>query len=525
MAESFKRDTPVLDFSPYRPATHSIYARREFILWPAYSYRIVAPRPRNRPLNLLQRAVLNLCRAGVRELEEMGKKLAIHRDLAAVVFLELENLALLTKTGAPTEKGLRTLAEDIDESYDMITGHVFQNPWGGELWPRFVDRLQYCEVEYKENGFPRLQRGARGNPASFEAYAVLPLECMSPKPKPPEIVDAVARHARASQHREELWEEEDEHDLELVPSFSGQSIQKVSFIEDTPSPVYLTTYLYSPKDAPSEWDVCDPFGLGVSQRLRGWIEDVMRKDNRLFEIVAGFAKSDIENGLEKHNLWLEKLRQVAVSSIEQRFSTEMRRHALFEPLVQMECAAQEALSLGENCPVYKLKSSLRSCLSTIEALFRAMEGGHPLNDVWKLVYVKRVNQNSGKEIWYPQREKRIVQAMYLQAAKDVGFDGPFPEAMLNTEPKVIKSVAEYGIFWKLRALVVATVFAAWNNPKHPLHTAAVRMPGMLREINEIANQGGKAGHSNDEKNTLEDLKSTRERTFNVVEVCFDSMEL
>ena len=79
MAESFKRDTPVMDFSPYRPATHSRYAERRFILWPAYSYRIVAPRPRNRPLNLLQRAVLNLCRAGVRELEEMGKKLAIHR--------------------------------------------------------------------------------------------------------------------------------------------------------------------------------------------------------------------------------------------------------------------------------------------------------------------------------------------------------------------------------------------------------------------------------------------------------------
>jgi len=525
MAESFKCDTPVLDFSPYRPATHSRYAERRFILWPAYSYRIVAPRPRSRPLNLMQRAVLNLCRAGVRELEEIGKKLAIHRDLAAVVFLELENLALLTKTGVPTEKGLRTLAEDIDESYDMITGHVFQNPWGGELWPRFVDRLQYCEVEYKENGFPRLLRGTRGNPASFEAYAVLPRECMSPKPSPPEIIDAVARHTRASQHREELWEEEDEHDFEPISACFGQSIQKVSFIEDTPSPVYLTTYLYSPEDTPSEWYVCDPFGLGVSQRLRRWVEDVMRKDNRLFEIVAKFAKSGIENGLEEHNRWLETLRQEAVLKIEQRFSIEMRQYALFEPLVQMEWAAQEALYFGENCPVYKLKSSLRSCLTMIEAFFRAMAGGYPLNDVWKLVYVKRVNQNSGKESWYPQREKKIVQATYLQAAQDVGFDGPFPESMLNTEPKAIKSVAEYGIFWKLRALVVATVFAAWINPKHPLRDAAVRMPGMLREIDEIANQGGKAGHANDEMIALEDVKSTLERTCSVVEVCFGSMEL
>lgn len=97
--------------------------------------------------------------------------------------------------------------------------------------------------------------------------------------------------------------------------------------------------------------------------------------------------------------------------------------------------------------------------------------------------------------------------------------------MLNTEPKAIKSVVEYGSFWKLRALVVATVFAAWNNPKHPLRAAAVRMPGMLREIDEIANQGGKAGHANDEMIVLEDVKSTLERTCSVVEVCFGSMEL
>lgn len=497
MAELFKRNAPVLDFGPKAPGG---WKQRRHILWPAYAYRIVAPSSGYRTLNLFQRGVLGLCKAGLRDWGEIGKRLSIHAALVSFILKELVTLALVSEKGVPTEEGLRILSEDLHESYEMVAGYVFQNPWGGELWPRFVEHLEYCEVEYKENGFPGFVFSGQ---QKFAPYAVNSGTFFPPKPSPEQVIEAVTRHGKAFQYEYVGVEDEENSNSESLSTSSLELIERVSYIEQSPSPVYLMTYLFIPEDSTtSEWYVCDPFGLGVSRRFRNWIEKEMSNDDRLHKMVEEMIKSNVEKGLEDHKLWIDFLQKEAISEVEQRFPSGFNSQAIFDRVVQMDCAAKEVLYLNEQCPGHKIQSALRSCLKTIEALFVEIGKKYPMDDVWKLIY--------------PGRDRKIVQAVYKQAALDVGFEEPFPDSMLTIKPTHIRYAAKSNQGWRCRALVVAIILAAWKDRYHPLRLAATKMPEMLRVIDEIANQGGIAGHANDKEFTPGDVESTLERTYEVI---------
>src|SRR5690606_42085731 len=61
-----------------------------------------------------------------------------------------------------------------------ISGYVFQVPWSGDLWPRFVESLDYCELEFNENGFPSVLLGTTGKPRRYRTFTVLPRAQLSP---------------------------------------------------------------------------------------------------------------------------------------------------------------------------------------------------------------------------------------------------------------------------------------------------------------------------------------------------------
>ena len=192
MGFSFTPENPVLYFGPRH---HARWASREFLLWPAWAYRVVAPQIRRRSLNVLQRAVLGLCRAGSFKATGISADLSIHVDLAAFVLRELSDLGYLDKAGCPNARGMKVLVDDAIETHKMLAGYVFQDPWRGDLWPRFVEQLDYCELDYNSNGFPTLVLGTVGRPKRWPAFTVLPKVGVAPAmPSPSSIVEAVSRH-------------------------------------------------------------------------------------------------------------------------------------------------------------------------------------------------------------------------------------------------------------------------------------------------------------------------------------------
>ena len=165
-----------------------------------------------------------------------------------------------------------------------MAGFVFQDPYTSELWPRFSQHLEYCEVEYQERGFPKIRIDRGDTKREHPPFMQIPPGDLPPvsRPTPRQIISAVSDHRSGSSRDAELSAPDEESAGASLP-VSAAHIERVSFVEDEPTPVYLTTYLYLPKPTfgETDWYACDPFGNGVSVRLRRWIEQVARQERPL----------------------------------------------------------------------------------------------------------------------------------------------------------------------------------------------------------------------------------------------------
>ena len=520
MAYYFTREDPVLNFGPRKSREHANRISWEYILWPAWAYRVVAPRVRDRKFNMFQRAILGLARAGLHGAEAIGNKLDIHRDLAAFILLELSDRGYVDKDGCPTDQGIRALVDDAIEAHDMVAGYVFQDPWNGELWPRFVEQLNYCDLEYEESGFPKLILGSKGKPRRQGAFMVLPGDApFLMRPSPASIVAAVSGQRKGMRYADSLVDWDDELS-ETDHSPSAIHINRVSFMEEEPSPVFLMTYLYLTDNSggSTDWYVCDPFGLGCSVWLRRRVEHVMQTTPSFYETVNRMVGRGVREGIQEQKQWVEQLKISAILEVERRLNVNFRSHPAFEHVVNMEFERQEVALLGHDCPESKLHTTLRICLKAMESIFAALTDRFPLDDVWKRVYVARANTQTGETSFIPQQDRKWLETKFQTAANSIGFQDPIPEAMLNIKPGHIRSVTEYKEYWRLRPLVMATILAAQLNPAHPLWAAAKINPRLIHAVEEIAQKGGRAGHANEAKITLDEVDRTVELAYTVISV-------
>ena len=190
----------MLHFGPILPKGMSSSERRN-VMWPALVYRVVAPEVSRRQLNVLEKAVFGLCRAGVTDLDRIGSRLHIDRDLAAEIIRQLQDRGVLASGGLPTEAGRTMFEDEVYGATELVTGFVFQDPWSGALWPRFMERLAYANIEQGDGQFPELVLGSAGSPKRYRAFWHLPrLEALPPAPTPAEVLEASMRHRRVLRH-------------------------------------------------------------------------------------------------------------------------------------------------------------------------------------------------------------------------------------------------------------------------------------------------------------------------------------
>lgn len=514
MVSSFSPEDQVLY---YRPKGHVRPGGREYLLWPTWAYRVVAPRVRDRELNMFQRAILGLCRAGVVEAESIGTKLSIHSDLAVVIMRELYSLNFLTQNGVPTKKGVQVLDDDAFESHDMVSGYVFQDPWTGDLWPRFVERFEYCDLEMGQKGFPSLLLGTTGKPYRQSAFMVFPDSGLYPsKPLPEKVVSAVASHRKALKlnNRSANWE--DDAPSSFVPT--NARIERVSFVEENPIPVFLTTFLYLPVDESDAqgWYIADPFGMGASSRLRRRVEQVIQEQPNLYNVVNRLVGRRLSEGLEEQKKWLEMLRQSAELEVEQQLSLDIRRHAAFDQIANMAFAHQEVDQLGEDSPEAKIHDVLRSGVKVLEKMFSELQVRYPFGDIWKRVYAERVDRQTGRRHLVQQKDRRLLTEIYRSAAMASGFENSIPKSLLSVSPGHIRSVVEFQDSWRLRPLICATLLLAKENEVHPLREIASTYPQFLLDCDEVANLGGAAGHAGNEKFNIADAEKVVRLVYKLV---------
>lgn len=488
VAYDVRPDTDVLY---YRPRAHTRrWLRRRYLLWPAYAYRVVAPQVRERQINTFQKTVLGLCQAGEVNPQNIGELLDIHTDLVTLILEELQQDGLADHRNMITPHGKRMLAYERGEMPDVqsvAVGYVFQDPWSGRLWPRFMESLEYADTEFRKGRFPTLVLGTKGKPRYSRSFVKLTDQSARPAtPTATDILYATRRHRRAIRGKR-VWEggdgnggeDENEGERTTLPLDAPQ-LERISIITQDPQPFLLATYLYLPEDelGVQDWHVCDPFGLGASPFLRREIVRHMETDNNLGEMVQRFLIQALgdEQKLAQHEQNIQVRQELAAEKVKERLTVAIEFTPLFEPLVAMQRAYQEAQ--GKDCPPDKLEDVLVKAGKALERLFAGIWQKHPPSDTWRV---------------FVTADRNYREELLNALAGQLGFTKPIPKSISRVNPGGVRRAAENG-GGTLGQWVVIALLTARADDNHPLRKAAAKAPDLLQRLGEVVNLRNQSAH-------------------------------
>lgn len=460
----FEKETPVLRLQ------HNKDPSSRWVLWPVFVWRVVAPVPRERTLNLFQRAVLDLARAKVTAIVEVARHLLIAPDLAGLIVLELRQMALLDHAGAPTPRGLQMLDDIEDESPDEAqVGHVLSDALSGKLWPRFLTGdLPVADVELDDNGRPVLLSGSAGDPWKDRTFTVLPTgrnDVVIVRPGPRDVLRAVRRHRR----QRDFDEVDDHRDL--------PRLQRVSFVDDTPQP-YLMALRVRRHDS-GDWMVDDPFGHGEAIELRASLEKRLDSQKGLRNWLAPLV------GSEPTAPTLGHLQAEATWTVEERLTLAIRQHnTLQERLVAMQRALLEAEC--QDAPHDKWDDVLVKAQRAVERVLHTVFCNQP--DADPPLFTNLTCS-----------DKQFNQILLNKIAADLGYRTPLPTSLASVRRGKIQN-AEQGGGGSLRPLVLLGLLCADLNEQHPFRQAARTHPDLLHLLDDLATARDRAAH--DGRDTL-----------------------
>ena len=453
MAASFGPETPILSYGPRAHANPGRRNDREWLFWPAWAFRVVAPEFRSCDINELQKAVLGVLRASRLTAIELGECLGVHQELAAFVVTELQAQGRIDPEWEVTTHGIELLEKEYEESANFVPGWVFRDPWNGNLWPFVAPSLEYARTAQDEKGYPVLELGTTGKPWKQRAWMqVPPDEHRAEPPDAREILRIVLRHKRLGRRLQHLgvWEAEDLETAAVV----GVDLNRISSIEAEPEPVFLSSYLYVPQDGEdrdSDWYACDFFGRGSDQILRQLVIQEAEKEQHLAgRLDRLLGRTLCYNDFDGYRCVVEKRNSKARMLLEQTLTIDVNHHNIDEPLMEVIEGWLEIRDLAEAASQRHQRNVLMSCRRTLEQLFSDVAKRWPLAGVADRLC----------------RDREFNVATLQAAANDVGLT-ELPEVLCRVPPSHVRSVSDYDDSWRLRPLVVATLLRARNEEAIP----------------------------------------------------------
>ncbi|WPF88024.1 hypothetical protein WEU38_14585 [Cyanobacterium aponinum AL20118] len=525
----FTKETPILY---YEARSHQRWLNREYILFPAYYYRVLAPRVSSRKLNILEKAVLGICRIGAFTAQEIGEKLDIGGDLSALIISELQYNNFIDHQGLITKKGKQILEDELIETEDLIAGYVFQEPWQGELFPRFIENLEYAETRFNDNDYPELVLGTTGKPFYQKIFMPLPINnTLMVKPTPRDILRAIKTHNQTltNRHREndveaneQLWNIEKQPDL-----------KRISFIEEQPQPVWLATFIYTPESnfdefTENNWQISDPFGLGDSPWLYRQINKCCQKQDNfplqksINNLLNSNTKLNESKERQEKRQDLMIYHEEAINIIENKLSLEILKwDDLYKGLIVIERTYLELELSSKNKQNInyinyfindKLEDIVIKCQKLLENIFLIIGDQYPTEKCWEILDHRDKEYN--KIIL-----EQIVEKIGFKPLKNESHDSnlKLPKSLLSVDINKIKSASDYQN-GSLRGYIIASLLTAYNYEQHPLYFFAEKMPTLLFELDKLADLRNKSGHYSSQKLTQEIVKKQIALVYQLIEL-------
>ncbi len=476
----FRKDTSVLY---YNPLPNVRCSQRKYLLYPVRMYRVVAPRVSSRKVNILEKAVLGMCRAGITEAAKIGHHLDIGKDLTALIISQLADRYYVDSRGNLTQKGQKVLEDETFIAQEATAGFIFQDPWTGDLFPRFAEREDYADVRLN-SGVLELILGTTGKPNYQRPFMPQVKNTIEQQPSPSEIIKAVEKHERTLKNVMRIKDDDDDTWVfEKLPT-----LDRVSFIDDEPTDLWLATCIYVPEDSSSAnvWNVCDPFGLGDSPWLLHKLEK-HRKNQTIQGLekwllnMLGDQRKEPFNNLDD---WLTRADGAACLQVENKLTPAIRKwEELFDDLVALERLYIEAEEVTD-CKILlgKLEDILTKSQKVAERLLKMLQQDYPTKG--------KANRLSDR--------RELNRQPLNDYAENAGFRQPLPPGLLSVDRNSIRKAADYGN-GSLRTLILATLLATPDNSTHPLRLAAQQYPDLLHLLDELAEKRNAAAHSSNQR--------------------------
>jgi hypothetical protein len=473
----------VLNYGPKHAHDHD-RADRVYLVWPSAAWRVVAPLPADRRINILQKAVLGVCRSASYPASEIAARLRLHPRLVEVIGMELIRSGWVDQANwRPTAKGLTMLEEEETAMDSLVSGWVFQNPWTGDLWPFFARQFHVQETSPVADR-SRLALLFDTNKGTRKNYAWVPDAPQTPgQPTTEAILEAVRRFRRREKLKGSMRLLDSGFD-EPLPEGPPGALSRISFISDQPEPAGLVTYAYVPRGGALDPQICDPFGFGCALPMWRQLLLMAHED----EAASGAMRDLLRLANAKDAPAMEearnRVRQIAEETLVAHLTLDIKTFpAVFNHLVDATNTLLSILtSPGE--PQGELASVLQFCRKALEAI---------LKHVWTLFPVSNVHTMLTGD---PAKDLATINVL----VSTWGYPLPPP---IELQPKpaggpdkgsVKKASLALGNAYMLPSAVLATVLAASRNQAHPIRQAAARDPQLLNKIASMIRLGNAGSH-------------------------------
>ena len=476
MQPVFDRSTPVVDFGD--TTSSRSWGARQWILWPAYAYKVLIPSRGNPPFNVFQRVVLDMCRGGIHDPVQISNCLGFNSpDLFSAVLDQLQSIDALDSRFALTERAKRILADEADVPDVEDVGYVFVDAYSRQLWPR-VHRGGLPLISADMDKFhPELSRGDEGSPEIVKATELRPVRSGLPdEPSAFNVQRAARHHAR----RVRVFGREQSQSGSTSRTTDRLIAQKVKLLGTEPELVYVAAAIFMRKDArQSSWFVTDPCGLGVSEVLRAGImklanegkHDVKKMLERLTGEETHVDMDDLADYYVEEN-------RIAASRVAEKLG-EAANLLPTNVLEQLETA--DGKSQSKN--VKDIERFYANAFAAIEGTFSWLVSLHPDTNVLAALAPEASNN----------------EHLLRQIAERLGFiSSDKTKVLFRTSRGAVKGALCNGNK-TLPGCLAATLLAANASNQHPLATLAAKDPNALLFLAEFKRRRDLASHNTSAK--------------------------
>lgn len=473
MAVLSKPNFAVLYFNP-TAWPHKV-AKNKFLLWPAYGFRIAAPIPRNRSINLFQKSILAMLQADVEDHIEIGKLLNLSPELIRYILQELSEMGLVA-CGKLTGTGKEFLQQASLGDQTLVSGYIFQDPFTGKFWPRFIEHLEFADLEYDEKQRVYLLFGSSSNPRRERAFRVLSEKNICFPPRSDEIITICSKHWQEVRRYQKLRAiETGEINIPLIEPIQ---FTQVALISKQPTAFFLSTYFYLPQHTTSTemWQVCDPFGLGASS----WFRDTITKQSMSDENLRNYIQDILSDAPPVNKEYVDMLShnyQKAVERVQKQLThSDLIPEGILNAMADMEVLAEEIRTTESHVALGRIKDTISKFQVVLAQVFQYIQTKFPVQQQWM-------------QQFFTSYDIEYNTLIFKQIVKKLGFQLPNndqqPECLRYIKLPLLQQVCEDSTSEVLSAQIITNVVAAQYEEQHPLCLAAKKYPRLLLDIAAI----------------------------------------